>query len=62
MTGEKTVLAAYSIHPEPTHMNAPDAWMLYRSDSDGDNEEMIAHGIGLEDIFEQIRMDQEWNA
>jgi hypothetical protein len=47
------VLNSYRLHPEPTHMNAPNAWMVER------NGEMIAHGISLADALEEIRFDAE---
>lgn len=48
----------YHIYPELTHMNAPNAWAVWR---EGDNRgpELIAHGIPLKEALEQIEMDAE---
>ncbi len=47
----------YILLPEPTHMNAPDAWAVYRRGDDEAADELIAHGINLDGALEEIRFD-----
>ena len=59
---------SYGLHPEPGHMNSPDAWMVYRTtlvlDGDEDEDavtgtEMLSHGTSFDVALDQIRMDHE---
>jgi hypothetical protein len=57
---------SYQLHPEPNHVNAPDAWAVWQTitapDADGDpvtSTECIAHGIPLSDALEEIRAAAE---
>jgi hypothetical protein len=50
---------SYTLHPEPTHIHAPNAWMVSRRDDVTETDEMIAHGISLSDALEEIKFDAE---
>lgn len=62
-----TGLVSYELMPEPTHMNAPDAWSVRRTVRDGIDEdgetllymEMLSHGTSFGVALDQIRMDYE---
>jgi hypothetical protein len=49
----------YLLYPEPTHINAPDAWAVYRCGDDEAADELIAHGINLVGALEEIKFDVE---
>lgn len=52
-------MISFHIHPEPTHVNAPDAWAVWQTTTN-DNEigagdvECIVHGLPLSEALEEI--------
>lgn len=46
----------YHVYPEPTHVNAPNAWAVWR-EGDDRGHELLAHGIPLVDALKEIEMD-----
>ena len=59
----------YELTTMPTHMNAPDAWIVWSTtishDEDGEpysDTDVVCSGLGLQESLNQIKLMEEVNA